>query len=234
MAGNDELEPDHTVSRQVDMVERAAGERDIKYLLGALKSQTYQVRLAAVQALGEVGGAQAALALLGVARDHPGERPDVRIAAMRALERFHGPERYASILEEFVTGDNRKVVSAARLMLSRVDPGGYPRRLAARGCLDHGAIGVYGKTREPSALPLLGRFLSDLEGAGDLAGGGQWGRAYAAVKALGNIGGPEAVETLRLIPGWLQAAGAEGPFRKERLGKLQEAARLAVKKAKEE
>lgn len=135
---------DESVRLAVERVERSAAEGDVGYLIEALKSQTREVRIAAAEALGRVGGDKAALALLSLAREHPGERPDVRIAALKALGSIHGRDRYASILQEFLTGDNSKVVAAARLMLSEVDPEGYPRRLAERGCLDHAAIKVYG------------------------------------------------------------------------------------------
>jgi HEAT repeat protein len=177
-------------------LEAAAARGDIGYLLEALKDASLEVRVAAVERLGELGGERTNLALLRVARDRWGERPEVRIAALRSLGRIHEPERYASILDEFITEENRKVIAAARKNLQAVDPQGFAKRLVARGAVDHGAIRIYGTSGESSAVPLIRGFLLARERAGDITSASNWGKAYAAVRALGNIGGREAVEIL--------------------------------------
>ena len=214
-------------------LEAAAAGGDVQYLLEALREPDFEVRKAAAQGLGEVGGEKANLALLAVARDRWGERPDVRIAALRSLGRIHERDRYMSILQRFITGDNKKVMAAARGMLREVDPAGFPRLLAASGALDHAAIRVYGVGREPSAVPLLGRFLDDSRQAGDIATSGNWGKVYAAARALGNIGGPEAVKTLRRLVAALERhkAGSRDALTRGRIEKMMGAARSSLRLA---
>jgi HEAT repeat protein len=191
-------------------LEAATARGDVGYLLEALRDPDFEVRQAAAGSLGEVGGEKANLVLLSVARDRWGERPEVRITALRSLGRIHKRDRYISILQRFITGDNKKVMVAARGMLREVDPEGFPRRLAASGALDHAAIRVYGAGSEPSAVGLLGQFLDDAGEAGDLATSSNWGKVYAAVRALGNIGGPDAVKALQRLVDALEAYEADG------------------------
>ena len=207
-------------------VERAARERDITFLLQALEDASFEVRNAAVEALGRVGGEGAKVALLSLARDRKGERPEVRIMALGALEGLYDGERFASILQEFVTGDNRKVVAAARRMLESVDPDGYPLRLVERGCLDHAAISVYGRAGEHAAVPLLTGFVIGGMEAGDLTNTGNWGKVYAATRALGRIGGAEAGRTLQALLHWLSSADGRGRrwLEEERISKIIDAA----------
>ncbi|MBK5092513.1 MAG: HEAT repeat domain-containing protein [Actinobacteria bacterium] len=214
-------------------VERAAREGDTAVLLKALEDASLEVRNAAVEALGQVGGERAKVALMSVARDRRGERPEVRISALGALEGVHSVERYASILEEFITGDSRKVVAAARRMLESVDPEGYPLRLVERRCLDHAAISVYGRAGVEAAVRLLSGFVTDRMEAGDLTDTGNWGKVYAATRALGRIGGDEAGRTLQALLDWLSSAGGQGGkwLEKERLSKIRDAARASIEKA---
>jgi len=99
------------------------------------------------------------MALMSIARDRWGQNPNLRVAALRSLGRLTETPRYISLLEEFIAGDNRKVVAAARSILRDLRPEGFPRRLVARGCLDHAAIRTYGDSREASSVPLLAGFL---------------------------------------------------------------------------
>jgi HEAT repeat protein len=192
-------------------LEAAAASRDVGYLLEALRDPAFEVRKAAARGLGEAGGEKANLALLSVARDRWGERPEVRITALRSLGRIHERDRYMSILQKFIAGDNKKVMAAAREMLREVDPAGFPRLLAASGALDHAAIRVYGTTGEPSAVALLGRFLDDARQAGHMA----------------NIGGPDAVKALRRLVTELERYEVEcgDTLKRGRIDKIMGAAR---------
>lgn len=199
-------EEEHPQGRLSGDLEDAVRRGDIQYLVDALGDASFETRIAAADRLGEVGGDKANLALLTVARDRWGERPEVRIAALRSLGGIHGAGRYSDILQQFIAGDNRKVMAAARKMLQAVDPDGYPRRLAASGAVDHGAMRVYGISRERSALPLLREYVDARASARDIASSGNWGKVYAAARALGKIGGAESVEILERL---LSAVDAE-------------------------
>jgi HEAT repeat protein len=214
-------------------VEAAAASGDAQFLLEALRDPAFEVREAAALGLGEVGGEKANLALLSVARDRWGERPEVRIAALRSLGRINERSRYLSILQQFITGENRKVTAAARAMMREMDPDGFPARLAASGAVDHGAIRVYGAQSEASAVPLLCGFLDDAREAGNLATSRYWGKVYAAVKALGSIGGTEAVEALgRLITALEKQEGEiSGSLALGRVEKILGAARNSIQLA---
>lgn len=211
-------------------LEDAARRGDIDYLIEALRAPAFEVRVAAARGLGEAGGERANLALLSVARDRRGERPEVRIAALRSLGRIHGEGRYASILEEFIARENRKVTAAARKMLQAVDPEGFPRRLAAGGSVDHGAIRVYGNSGEESAIGLLRGFLTEREEAGDITSATVWGKVYAAARALGNIGGDDAVEILEALVSYMESEDARqtGLLARGRTEKIIGAARASL------
>jgi len=219
--------------RQPGDLEAAAARGDVQYLLEALKDPEFEVREAAARSLGEIGGEKANLALLSVARDRWGERPEVRIAALRSLGRIHERDRYLSILQGFLSGDNKKVIAAARGMLREVYPEGFPRRLVASGAVDHGAIRVYGASHEVSAVPLLRSFLDDAREAGDIATSLNWGKVYAAVRALGNIGGTDAAKALQLLLTTLERQDAEGvdSLTRGRLEKIMGAARNSLEVA---
>lgn len=217
----------------IEMVERAAGEGDLAALVSALDHALPQVRTAAARALGEAGGDKARFALQALARNRYGERPEVRIAAMEALGNIFDADGYASFLEGFIVIENKKVIAAARGMLERIDPSGFPRRLVRAGCVDKAAISAYGRTAEAAAVPLLASFLEERAAEGDITAAGYWGKVYAAVRALGNIGGPPAVRALERLLGRLTGPEAEpeGFLRKERLEKIEEAAREALTRA---
>lgn len=210
----------------------AVSRGDTGYLIEALKSPDYAVRAAAANGLGEVGGAKAALVLLSLARDRWGERPDVRIAALRSLGSVHEAPRYASILQEFITGDNRKVMAAARKMLQALDPDGFARRLVESGAVDHAAIRAYGAGAEPSAAPLLRRYLAEREAAGDAARSTSWGKVYAAVNALGSIGGQDAVQALEALLSHLEEAerSETGALAGNRVTKMLAATRASLER----
>ena len=106
-------------------IERAIERGDLRYLLDALDDASLENRVMAIEGLGELGGEQARLALLRVARDRWGYRPEIRIAALRSLGRLTESGRYADLLAEFIAADNRKVVASARDMLNGVDPEGF-------------------------------------------------------------------------------------------------------------
>ena len=211
-------------------IEEAKRRGDAGYLLKVLAGPSRGLRVMAVRALGEVGGKRARMALASVARDRRGEGPDVRLAAIESLDGLYGDEAYASFLEEFIAGDNRRVVNGARRVLSGADPDGYPMRLLSRGCLDHQAIGVYGRSRLAESVPLLGRFLEEHAAAGDLLNTTYWGKVYVSVRALGNIGGEDAVKTLGMLLGAINAAGSSGDrvLTQERADKIRGAARAAI------
>ena len=112
-----------------------------------------------------------------------------------------------------------------------MDPEGFPRRLAETGAVDHGAIRVYGTSAEPLAIPVLREFLAGREEAGDAASSTNWGRVYAAVRALGNIGGVEAVETLQALLVNLEGQQERnpGPLARGRMDKMIGATRAALR-----
>ncbi len=211
-------------------IEEAKRRGDARYLLEVLAGPSRGLRVMAVRALGEVGGERVRMTLASVARDRRGEGPDVRIAAIESLGGLYGEEAYASFLEEFITGDNRRVVTAARRVLSGADPDGYQLRLLSHGCLDHQAIRVYGRSRLTESVPLLGRFLEERAAAGDLLSTNCWGKVYVSVKALGNIGGEDAVITLNMLLGALYDTGISGDrvLMQERADKISGAARAAI------
>ncbi len=213
-------------------LEAAVARGDIEYLLEALEAPVFEKRVAAAYGLGELGGEKANLVLLSIARDRWGARPDVRAAALRSLGRIHEAARYSEILSEFINGDNRKVMSAARKLLQSVDPGGYTQRLAETGAVDTGAIRAYGASGEPAAVPVLRDYLAARADAGDAAGSTNWGKVYAAVRALGNIGGGEAVETLEGFLGSLEVReeSTTGTLARGRMEKMIAATRQSLER----
>jgi HEAT repeat protein len=217
-------------------LEAAVSRRDIQYLLEAMEAPVFETRVAAAYGLGELGDEKANLALLSIARDRWGQRPDVRAAALRSLGRIHDAGRYSDILSEFINGDNRKVMAAARKLLQSVDPGDYTRRLAESGAVDTGAIRAYGAGAEPHAVPVLMEFLAAREDARDAASSTYWGKVYAAVRALGNIGGGEAVEILEGFLSSLedQEEGVSGTLARGRMDKMIAATRDSLQRLEKE
>lgn len=224
------LEDDTGLRKAEAGIEEAKRRGDTGYLLEVLAGPSRGLRVMAVRALGEVGGERSRMALASVARDRRGEGSDVRLAAIESLEDLYGEEAYASFLEEFIAGDNRRVVTGARRVLSGADPDGYPLRLLSRGCLDHQAIGVYGRSRLAESVPLLGSFLEERAAAGDFLSTSCWGKVYVSVKALGNIGGEDAVRTLNILLGAIHDAGSSGDrvLTRERADKISGAVRIAL------
>ena len=227
------MKEDIGLSKAEAGIEEAKRRGDAGYLLEVLAGPPSGLRVMAVRALGEVGGERARIALASVARDRRGEGPDVRLAAIESLGGLYGDKAYASFLEEFIADDNRRVVTGARRVLSGADPDGYPLRLLSRGCLDHQAIGVYGRSRLAESVPLLGRFLEERAAAGDLLSTNYWGKVYVSVRALGNIGGEEAVNNIRVFLGAIHGAGSSGDrvLVQERADKIRGAARAAIEAA---
>ena len=217
-------------------IERAIARGDMQYLLDALQDASLENRIMAVEGLGELGSEGARMALLRLARDRWGYRPEIRIAALRSLGKVTEPARYTDLLDEFIAGDNRKVVSAARDMLRAIDPDGFAGRLLAHGCLDHAAIRVYGLSREKAAVGLLASFLRERVEKGDLRSPRQWGKVFAAVRALGNIRGEDAAGALEGLLRWLEgpdASGVEG-LPGQRLDKIRQAALSSLEEAGKE
>lgn len=214
----------------IDELEIAVRGRDVTALINALENPSLDVRIAAIEALGRLGGEKSSLTLVTLARDRHGERPEIRIAALEALGGFLDDTDYADLLDEFIASDNRKVVSASRRMLRKADQSGYPRRLVARGCLDHNAIKVYGTASETGAIPLIKGFLVERMDRGDLVTSGYWGKVYAAARALGNIGGEESQRILRSLLEWLgeNEHQMKGFLREERAQKIRRVALEAL------
>lgn len=219
-------------SKRLEEVREAARRGDIGELLKALDDPLAEVRIAATRAIGKTGTERARLALLGLLGDRWGQSPQVRIEALRSLECFYGAEKYADLLEQYISSDNRKLVSAARNMLEAADPKGYPARLLSKGCLDRSAISTYGRAELTEALPLIGSFLENRMDDGDAMATGYWGKVYSAVRALGNIGGEESVNTLSLLLEWIESRRAEGPLKLQRARKLIGATREAIGQAR--
>jgi hypothetical protein len=211
-----------------DRIESAVSRGDIDYLVKALDDPSTRVRLDSVREIGEIGSSRAKETLLTLLRDRWGRRPDVRLEAIRALEDFYSPRDYSRLLGQYICEDNRKLVSGARKILSELDPDGYPSTLLESGCLDRGAISTYGRAGLEPAAGLLGEFLQSLLDTGEVLSTGQWGKAYSAVRALGNIAGGESVNILEDFERRLQSFGAEGPLREARRNKIMEAARASI------
>jgi HEAT repeat protein len=224
------MEPESRKTPEVEHLRKAAEQDDVASLIDAMRDSPLEVKTFAVGLLGTVGGERARLTLVSIARDRWGEHPELRIAALEALASLVEKDGYADFLEQFITDENRRVVAAARRMLKAVDPEGLPVRLVERRALDHAAMKVYGSSGEASAVPLLASYLRERMEAGDIASAGKWGKAYAAVKALGNIAGPASVETLEELLARLEEAPrpADGTLAAARVDKIEAAARQAL------
>jgi hypothetical protein len=77
----------------------------------------------------------------------------------------------------------------------------------------------------------LGRFLDDARQAGHMATSGNWGKVYAAARALGNIGGPDAVKALRRLVTELERYEVEcgDTLKRGRIDKIMGAARDSLR-----
>lgn len=213
-------------------LEIACAKGDAEALLEIIKYGQFNVRTEALFALANSGYPQAGMILKEIAKDRLNEHPEMRIAALECLECIFDREAYADFLEDFITGESRIVERAARRILLRIDPQGYPVRLAKRGCTDHGAMNVYGRTRSTYAIPLIREFLIDCASSGDFKSGGFWGRAYAGIRALEKIGTPEAYD---VILRFCQEANRHASPDKrsiafQRYSKVLNAARAAIKR----
>lgn len=227
-------EDEERLRRMSGDLQDALTRGDVRYLLDALEDAPFELRVAAVEGLAELGGEQARMALLRIARDRWGERPELRIAALRSLGRVTETDRYITLLEEFISEDNRKVVASARAILKSLDPDGFARRLAVRGCVDHGAIRAYGDSAEADGVPVLTGYLDQLMASGDVTTTRHWGKVHAAVRSLGNIGGEDSVQMLERLEVWLKEkpqAEREG-FHAQRLAKIEHATERALRAAK--
>jgi HEAT repeat protein len=223
---------DERLSRQLGDIDKAAEQANVLALLTALESESPQVRLAAIQALGDVGGDKASLALSRLAKDRYGEKPELRIAALEALGKTYEPGRYADYLEGFVSDENRKVIAGARRLLEKADPEGFPGRLVRLGCLDHAAIRVYGRARIVEAVPLLAGFLEERVADGSVSHGSYWGKVYAATKSLGSIGGAEARQALEDLVESARAHEKGGFLEVERMEKVERGALEALERTR--
>jgi len=223
---------DDRLGQQLGEIEKAAGHADVLALLNALESESPQVRLAAIHALGDVGGDKASLALSRLAKDRYGEKPELRIAALESLGKIYEPGRYADYLEGFISDESRKVVIGARKLLEKADPEGFPGRLARLGCLDHASIRVYGRARLAEAVPLLSDFLEERVADGSISQGKYWGKVYAATKSLGSIGGPQAERALEDLIESARAHEKGGFLEVERMEKVERGAREALERTR--
>ncbi len=174
----------------------AGAKGDPEAFLELIKNGPVHVRAEALFALANSGYPQACEILKKIAKDRWNEHPKARIAALESLEYVFDPASYADFVENFITDESRIVERAARKILSRIDPLGYPRRLARRGCTDHGAMNAYGRARLTDAVALISDFLIKCASSGSFMTGGFWGRAYAGIRALERIGTPEAYEAI--------------------------------------
>ncbi|MBN2169658.1 MAG: hypothetical protein JW738_10475 [Actinobacteria bacterium] len=219
-----------------DEIKSAATRGDIKHLLEIIYCDQLDTRKSAIEAIAGVGGRKAVKALLGVARDRAGLKPELRLHALESLGTVSGKLEYLSILDEFIDGDNRKVVLEARRMFRQIDPVDLPLRLVEKACLDHQAISTYSRYREPGAVALLDGFFEERIVAGDVLTTPYWGRVYVAVRALGKIEGKEAVHALDKIDRWLhgRTGRREGFLQSERASKLKKAVGLSLRSAGKE
>ncbi len=199
-------------------------------LLEQLRHPDYRVRIDAAGRLGSAGDIRFRAPLVGVASNRGGERPEVRVAALRALGSLMEPGDYAGMLEGFINGESRKVMTAARKLLKASDPGGYSGRLARAGCLDHSAMKVYSSSRDPAAADLISGFLEERLESRDVIEGRHWGRVYTGVKALHRIGGTRGAGVIREISRYTARIDPRElkPLERERLAKIAGAVRGAL------
>lgn len=214
----------------------AVSRGDIRYLLETVYGDQPDSRKCAVEAIAGVGGGAAVKALLGVARDRARLKPELRLHALEFMGTICDKFEYLSLLDEFIAGDNRKVVRGARRMFRQADPVDLPRRLAEKGCLDHQAVSTYGRYREAGAVALLEGFIEERIAARDVLTTPHWGRVYIAVRALGKIERSEASGTLRNMERWLMERTGRGAgfLQSERAGKLKKAVESSLESVEKE
>jgi len=161
-----------------------AGRDDIPWISRLLDSPNKHVRSAAASALGRIGHPAAQAALMAMVED---PEPLVRATAARAL------------------GQIGTLYGSKQLVLMLKDPSPLVRSLAASGL---------GESRYPDAVPDLAKMAGTASPSVErpLRMGGVYGRPeQAAVRALGRIGGTEAVAVLLEAlesPSWLLRATA--------------------------
>ncbi|MGB2998956.1 MAG: HEAT repeat domain-containing protein [Phycisphaerae bacterium] len=161
-----------------------AGRDDIPWISRLLDSPNKHVRSAAASALGRIGHPAAQAALMGVIDD---PEPLVRATVARAL------------------GQIGTLYGSKQLVLMLKDPSPLVRSLAASGL---------GESRYPDAVPDLAKMAGTVSPSVEklLRVGGVYGRPeQAAIRALGRIGGTEAVAVLLEAlesPSWLLRATA--------------------------
>ncbi|GEM_PF-858352 len=220
------------VDFKCEKVRIAYARGDIETLLELIRKGTPEVRREALYALAQSGFSDAGMVLKEIAKNRWNEHPETRIVALQSLESLSEKDAYADFVEDFITGESRIVEKAARKILSRIDPAGFPNRLARRGCTDHGAMNVYGRSRSTTAIPLIRDFLMDCASRGEFTAGGIWGRVYAGLRALEKIGTTEAFETISLFTDAAMSHGQpdEKSIAFQRYLKVLDAARFAMEK----
>ncbi|GEM_PF-3555802 len=178
-------------------------------LLGTSKDP--QTREEAATSLGRVGGLRATVALRAALEDH---ETAVRIRAVDALGIIEGP-RATDALMEALRGSDREVRGAAlQALVTKGDIRVLPVLLEMasdpRNLLRRAAITALGGFRDPKAVEVLldavvepERAVSDLAAAALGKVGGRQAvkrllrvRSPAAIRALGRIGHPSAVDGL--------------------------------------
>jgi len=161
-----------------------ANRDDIAWVAPRLKSKSRNVRAAAASVLGRIGHPAAQAALVTALKDHD---PLVRAAVAKAL------------------GQIGTIYAARQLMPLLKDPSPLVASMAARG------LGASGYTDAVDALKQAVKARASRKAA-PLRIGDMYGRPdLAALEALGRIGGPDAVATVRVSlksNSWLTRATA--------------------------
>lgn len=207
----------------------AEKNKSLDKLLSDLDESDAKVKIDSIRKLAFFRGDRVLHALSHIAKARYEERPEVRIAALEALSSIQPVEEFVTALEDFVAGENRKVMSAARSMMKELDPEGWTARLVKLGALDHQAICAYGIAREVTAIPLLTDFLEEKRLSGEFIETGWWGKVYAAVCALEKIGGDDARRTLLSLLENIDKLNlpSKSIFKEKRIEKI----RVALKRA---
>ncbi|MDV2482252.1 HEAT repeat domain-containing protein [Methanoculleus sp. Wushi-C6] len=179
---------DETVRAAAVVALQGMGKEAIGYLIGALRDPHHAVRIAAAEALGEIGDPDAVEPLVLLFRD---AREDVRIAAAAALGRIGDRRSIPALIRLFGDSYHGVRVAAADAVVifgrdalglleeAQNDPVPVVRVTAAR------AIGLIGATESIPAL---------IEHLGDPAPEVRW----SVARALAEFG-PQAVDPLFLV-----------------------------------
>ncbi|MDD5748254.1 MAG: hypothetical protein PHP64_04265 [Actinomycetota bacterium] len=215
---------------------RALENRDMNFLREAFSSAQAGKKIEIIHAMAESGGRDSVGLLIQIASARYEEKPEVRIAALKALSKVQPKDEYSNTLGKFILNENRRVMFAARRILRDVESEGWARRLADLGALDYSAISVYGREKEKSAVPLLIDFIAGRLESKEIYNSQWWGKVYAALLALGRIGGDDAKNALFSVIDFLEKLDRTSceSLERMRIEKIEEAAKIGIKNIRNE